>query len=213
MRGRAGFFSFIAKVHGVAKLSASEILATESRHNTFVKLGEELWIRLMLPVGQFTYWTHLIIGVCFYGAIGVWTEVLRRYVLAVETDNANILLAMHSTYPAIIGATAMQLLLNNGQLTYVRAFAQLISTIFFSVAAVSILAANNISEALSFQIALLGNVCAILFWWIANARDEGLKDPANDALTSVGGPVPDEGPDLAPMSGRSVKTALGTVKL
>lgn len=188
-------------------------LAKRERHNTFVDLGKELWDRLSMPVSNFTYWTHLIMGVCFYGAIGVWTEVLRRYVLGAETDNANILLAMHSTYPAIIGATAMQLLLNKEQQTYVRAFAQLVSTIFFSLAAVSILAAGTISQDLSLMMALFGNLCAVMFWWIANARDEGLKDAANNALTPVGGALPEAGPDLTPVSGASIKTAMGKLKL
>lgn len=187
-------------------------MAAKTEHNTFAKLGEELWERLTLPVSNFTYWTHLIMGVCFYGAIGVWTEILRRFVLSAETDNANILLAMHSPYPAIIGATAMQLLLNKEQTTYVRAFAQLVSTVFFSLAAVSILAATTWTAETSLALAIFGNLCAVVFWWIANARDEGLKDGL-DSQDSVGGEVLETGPELVPISGAPVETAMGAVKL
>lgn len=188
------------------------ILTVETTQNTFDELGKELWERLRLPVSNVTYWTHLVMGVCFYGAIGVWTEVLRRFVLDAEASNANILLAMHSTYPAIIGATAMQLLLRKEQKSYLRSFAQLVSTIFFLLAAVCILAAAKWTEQTSFELALFGNLCAVIFWWIANARDEGLQDRL-DSKDSVGGELPELGPELVPTSGAAVKTAMGAVKL
>ena len=169
---------------------------TMTQPNTFAELGKELWARLMMPRFNFTYWTHLLMGVCFYSSIGVWAEVLRRFVLGVETENDNILLAMHVTYPAVIGATAMQLLLNKEQPTYMRAFAQLVSTIFFSLAAVSILAANA-SDQVLLASGLFGNVCALLFWWTANARDEGLKGDV-DPYAPLGGLVSE---DVAPIAG------------
>jgi len=184
-----------------------------SAPNTFFALGAELWSRLRNPSLNFTYWTHLLIGVCFYGAIGIWTEVLRRFLLHTEEGNGNILLAMHTFYPAIIGATAMQLMLNKDAQTYIRSFGQLISTVFFTMAAVCILAANNIDEALSFRLAGVGVLAAVLFWWIANALDEGLKDV--DPTNPMGGQLPGEGARIAdfPTGDTPVETALGAVKL
>lgn len=181
--------------------------------NSFSALGSDLWSRLKTPVLNFTYWTHLLIGVCFYGAIGIWTEVLRRFLLHTEEGNGNVLLAMHTFYPAIIGATAMQLMLNKDAQTYIRSFGQLVSTIFFTMAAVCILAANNIAEVTSFKIAGIGVLAAVLFWWIANALDEGLKDV--DPTNSTGGPLPEKGTRIAdfPTGDAPVETALGAVKL
>jgi hypothetical protein len=178
--------------------------------NTFLVLGNELWRRFRLPLLNFTYWTHLLMGVFFYGAIGVWAELLRHYLLHSEEGNASFLLAMHTTYPAVIGATAMQLMLNRSEELYIRSFAQLISTLFFAVAAVSILAASNIDPGISFNIALVGNLAAALFWWIANALDEGLKDL--DPQDATGGPMPPN-PASGSTGNTPVHTALGEVKL
>jgi small-conductance mechanosensitive channel len=181
--------------------------------NSFSALGADLWNRLTTPLLNFTYWTHLLIGVCFYGAIGVWTEVLRRFLLGAEEGNGNVLLAMHTFYPAIIGATAMQIMLNKDAQTYMRSFGQLVSTVFFIMAAVCILAATNIGESLSFRLAGIGISAAILFWWTANALDEGLKDV--DPANATGGPLPPESERIAdfPTGDAPVETAMGAVKL
>ena len=138
------------------------------RTNSFVLLGKDLWRRLKAPLLNFTYWTHLLIGVCFYGSIGIWAELLRHYLLDAEKGYGSIILAMHATYPAIIGATAMQLLLSNEGQTYMRSFAQLVSTVFFSMAAVCVVAAERIGQPLSFRIGAAGLVASVIFWWIAN---------------------------------------------
>lgn len=182
------------------------------RTNSFVLLAKDLGRRLTAPVLNFTYWTHLIIGVCFYGSIGIWAELLRRYLLNAEAGYGSIILAMHATYPAIIGATGMQLLLNKDEQTYVRSFAQLVSTISFSMAAVCVVAAEKLGEVLSFRIAAAGLVAAVLFWWIANALDEGLKDV--DPSASTGGPLPDPS-DIVPRMAQpeTVTTAMGQIKI
>ena len=182
------------------------------RTNSFVLLGKDLWRRLTTPLLNFTYWTHLLIGVCFYGAIGIWAELMRHYLLGVDSGYGSIILAMHATYPAIIGATAMQILLNKEQQTYVRSFAQLVSTVFFSMAAVCILAADKIGMASSFRLGAVGLISSILFWWIANALDEELKDV--DPSDSTGGPLPESG-DIAPSTGQpeTVGTAMGELTL
>nr|WP_312295497.1 hypothetical protein [Brevundimonas diminuta] len=197
-------------------------LAETRKYNTFKDLGDELWVRLAEPLLNFTYWTHLLVGVCFYGAIGVWAEVVRHFVLGAEEGSSNILLAMHATYPAIIGATAMQLLLNKDQPTYMRAFAQLISTIFFCVAATSILASGRLIHYVSFLLAMTGNLCAILFWWIANARDDGLNDRGDGASDAVGGAISINdatviagggSPVFAGSGDQPIETSLGRVRL
>lgn len=161
---------------------------------------------------NFTYWTHLLIGVCFYGAIGIWAELMRHYLLGTEEGYGSIILAMHATYPAIICATAMQILLNKDQQTYVRSFAQLVSTVFFSMAAVCVVAANKLGQPLSFRLGLFGLASSVLFWWIANALDEGLKDV--DPSDSTGGRLPDPG-KIAPNTGQpeTVTTAMGELTL
>lgn len=165
---------------------------TTTDTDSFSSLGKELKERLKQPLLNFTYWTHLLMGVCFYGAIGVWAEFLRRYVVGAESSNGNLILALHVTYPAIIGATAMQIILNSKQKSYLRAFAQIVSTAFFCLAAVSILA-TFASDGLRFTTGIFGNVCAMLFWWIANAREEGLKDANEvDPNEMVGGSLPEE---------------------
>ena len=165
-----------------------------------------------MPLLNFTYWTHLLIGVCFYGSIGIWAELLRRYLLRAEEGYGNILLAMHATYPAIIGATAMQLLLNKDEETYIRSLAQLVSTVFFTMAAVCVVAADKIGEPFSFRLGIIGLGAAVLFWWVANALDEGLKDV--DPSASTGGPLPAPS-EIAPSTGQpdAVATAMGHIKL
>lgn len=183
-------------------------------HNTFVALLDELIRRLRAPFFNFTYWTHLLIGVFFYGAIGVWTEVVRRYLLHTATTSDNILLAMHTTYPAIIGATAMQLTLNRKEPTYVRSFAYLVSTMFVTMAALSSVAPGTLDKRVSFGLAAVGILSAAAFWWIANALDEDLKDV--DPSAATGGSLPDE-KTIASKYGASdhstVMTPLGEVKL
>lgn len=165
-----------------------------------------------MPLLNFTYWTHLLIGVCFYGAIGIWAELMRHYLLGADGGYSSIILAMHATYPAIICATAMQILLNKDQQTYVRSFAQLVSTIFFSMAAVCIVTADKLDQQVSFSLGLTGLLSSILFWWIANALDEGLKDL--DPSDSTGGPLP-ASDKIAPSTGQleTVPTAMGELTL
>lgn len=182
------------------------------RTNSFIMLGQDLWRRFTTPLLNFTYWTHLLIGVCFYGSIGIWAELMRHYLLGVEESYSSIILAMHATYPAIICATAMQILLNKDQQTYFRSFAQLVSTVFFSMAAVCVVAADRLEQHLSFRLGLLGLISSVIFWWIANALDEGLKDVDPD--NSTGGRLPDPG-QIAPPSAQSdtVPTAMGELTL
>jgi hypothetical protein len=100
------------------------------------------------------------------GGLGIWT--------AVYTENiTNVSSSLYTYFLALTAASALDLVLAEKQLKYVRAVAMLIGMIIVSLAIRMIVHPDGV---VSLACGIVGYVIAIVLWWVANADNPNLSD-------------------------------------
>ena len=154
--------------------------------NSFALLGHELWKRLTLPLGQFTYWTYVITGVVIFGGLGIWMEWVKWYFFNPDgkVTTEGIRLAITTYFPAVGCAAGYQMMLSERQRSYLFSFG-FMATVLFIVCCIFTFLFGLRSPGFGLDLGIGCSVLAILLFWIANAHDKTLQDA--DFEAPVGG--------------------------
>ncbi len=154
--------------------------------NSFALLVRDLWERLCAPVGQFSYWTYVFLGIVVFGGLGIWWE-LGKFIFFDVDGNAGtdgVRLAIITYFPAVGCSAAYQLQLGEKHRSYLRSFGTLAS-VFFMLCCVLAFLVGLKSPSKSLTMAVVCSVLAVVMFWVANAHDKSLQDA--DPEAAVGG--------------------------
>lgn len=158
-------------------------------YNGLKAAGREITRRLKRPASQFTFWVYLLLAVIGLGGLAIWVE-WWRYANAPETNGApppsleGLRLALATVFPAIVGASALELVLNDNKM------ARNLGLVFLAVCfllAVYLLGFGHPSDAFGIGLGIVGCLAAIFVWWVASGLDETFQD-TSDPNDAVGGP-------------------------
>lgn len=141
-------------------------------------LKRELSHRFFSPMGHFTFWVYLIVGVILCGGFGVWYEAIPFYLERPGSSAAGIHTALLTFFPALAGSSALQLLFADGQKP-LKAFSVIYSLVFVALA-VWLGFAKPANPLLSFGGAAIGSTLAVLMWWLTNGIDKAFDDAIDD---------------------------------
>ncbi|OUC13404.1 MAG: hypothetical protein B0A82_17455 [Alkalinema sp. CACIAM 70d] len=127
-----------------------------------------------------TFCVYVLLGVLFFGGLGIWAEVVKYYYFRAPNTGAEAIITSLTTYfPALVGAASLQLMFENRNSKPLLAFAVLCLCV---LGAIAIWLAIDPSAFYS----VVSCVAAIWIWWIANARAEAFRDDL-DIDTPLGG--------------------------
>jgi hypothetical protein len=141
--------------------------------NSFVLLGQYLWVRIVAPLDQFSFWAYLVVAIVGTGALGVWVELIRYLDNQSAKQIDALITAIFTFFPALACASSMQLVFGPLE-KHVRSFA------IVSMALLTLLGVVNLMGRLGHTSAIIFGVLACFFsiflWWIANALNTELRD-------------------------------------
>ncbi len=163
--------------------------ATTIAQSEWSNLFKELARRTIEPWQSVPFVIFAIVGALILGGLGIWTE-LTKIALA-ETphvDLANLLTAITTFFPALVGSAALQLIFAavNKQDKAMSAFASIVLFVFF-IAAILISLFSTRQPAYCVAIGSIISFGAVWFWWITNGDDPLYRKISPDAPT--GGPT------------------------
>lgn len=144
-------------------------------------LKRELGHRFFSPMGHFTFWVYLLVGVIFFGGFGFWYEALPLMLERPGSTSAGVFTAMLTFFPALAGSSALQLLFADGEKP-LKAFSVFYSFVLIALA-VWLGFARPTTEWLSFTVASIGSVLAIVMWWLTSGVDPAFDDAIDDRKT------------------------------
>lgn len=158
-----------------------------SKKGSFSVFGRELSARLRAPADSMVYWTYMIIGGVFCGGFGVLLAVYEAIVMSPCSNWEAVKTGLVTYAPALAGAAAVQMLLDQEEQPHFRALA-LLSAIF--VVAFCWIASDSRVEGVVTQfLAAIATLIALLLFWLASAENVRLNPSVNDS--SMGGPIPE----------------------
>lgn len=178
--------------HSLLALAGAEALRegslakfTETDIGDWRYLGRELKRLTLEPVDKFPFVVHVVLAIVIFGALGVWVEVLKIVISTQPADFSGLITAIITFFPALIGSTALQLILSSASKNdkIVISFGLLVLCVF--VAAAILLPFFSTRHPLRvLTLGVICSVCAIWVWWITNADDQTyMKMPRADAAT------------------------------
>jgi hypothetical protein len=157
--------------------------------NGFAFLGREVKRRFTEPVGRVNFWGYLFLAIILLGGLPIYIEAFRLK-LGIVSDAEGVILALFTVFPAIMGASAVQLVLDRDN-SPIR-MAGLTSLIICTVATVIFISdVLKLSDTFSIVSGIFFCVLAVLIWWIANGLDPIFQDTIRTD-DSVGGDVNQE---------------------
>lgn len=140
--------------------------------------------RLKTPIGQWSFWIVLILGIIVIGYLAVWIEVshVNHFVPTKERrapDLEPLRLAYATAMLAVAAPCVAQLVLAMNKMAGLVAL-----VIAFAVAALAYRVSASASDLCTVHIyGVPGLLIAVLSWWLANGEDELFQD-----RTTPGGP-------------------------
>ncbi|MDK1389671.1 hypothetical protein QN224_30370 [Sinorhizobium sp. 8-89] len=144
-------------------------------------LKRELSHRFLTPMGHFTFWVYLFVGIVFFGGFGVWYEVIPFWFSRPGSTSAGIYTALLTFFPALAGSSALQLLFAEGQKP-LKAFSVAYAVVFIALA-VWLGFAKPSNPIIAFTGATIGALLAILMWWLTSGNDPAFNDAIDDRST------------------------------
>lgn len=144
-------------------------------------LGKDLENRFTYPQQSFTFYAQLFVTVIGCGGAGIW------WTIHVDGLHAESLAAALLTYfPALVAASAIDFIQDDKK--YLRMFGLTVGIILGALFLISV----TRSPGWQLWWALMGTICSILFWWLANGEKDWVKDnvPAASAGGDVNKPLP-----------------------
>ncbi len=167
-------------------------MTTESkiRMRHWVALGKELSIRAVEPFEYPTFIFFFIAIVIGVGGIGTWVELYR---LAkppeVPDSHDGLATSLITFFFALVGTSCTQLIIEESESKALRALGQLVLVLAF-VGAAALAAVGMISGQAGVLPWTIASLFALLVWWIANAKNPGLRDPDTPTGGSVSKKLP-----------------------
>jgi hypothetical protein len=150
-------------------------------------------------VSELPFVIYVFLGIILFGGLGIWTELLK-YILADKPDVAGLITAIMTFFPALVGATSIQLILAASEDKVMISFALLILCCFLT-AAILLPFFSSAHPTAVLAIAALLSLGAVWVWWFTNSEDPTYrKKPQTDA--AAGGSV--EKPVSGDLSGFQV---------
>ena len=156
--------------------------------NTGTQLDDHPWSligsRLKTPIGQWSFWIVLILGIIVIGYLAVWIEVshVNHFEPTKERrapDLEPLRLAYATAMLAVAAPCVAQLVLAMNKMAGLVAL-----VIAFAVAALAYRVSASASDLSTVHIyGVPGLLIAVLSWWLANGEDELFQD-----RTTPGGP-------------------------
>lgn len=160
--------------------------SSSREESDWVYLGRELRRRTIEPFGHVPFVFYLLIAVIFFGALGIWVELVKIGLtepqavqaegppgtVPASIDLGSLITAVITYFPALIGSAALQFALAQVNRTdkILITFA-LFMLIAFSIAAVLLSILSKAHGGPVLTVGLLFCVGAIWVWVIANADD------------------------------------------
>ena len=152
--------------------------------NSFVDFGDYVQTQLSIPLGQLSFWAFLVLAILGAGGYGVWVE-LYRWNSGITHDLSGVVLAFFTYYPALVGASIVQLIFHDQK--YVRSGFFFIGVLIFLITFFCFPASGEASK-VDLVLGSVLSIVSIIIWWIANGNEAFLHDhPAPSA--STGGDV------------------------
>jgi hypothetical protein len=144
---------------------------------------DDLKRRWRQPFNHATFCFYFASSVLFIGSIGIWLEF--AFLAHSEwNDSTNLKSALATFFPALIGSTCLQLLLQN-TLKALKAFSIAFMLFFFAIGGWLILD-RDLSSWIAFPVGLGSTLASLWYWWIANADNADFYDD-QPPTASVGG--------------------------
>ncbi len=144
-------------------------------------LQRELGRRFFGPMGHFTFWVYLIVGIVGFAGFGFWYEALPLMLSRPGSSSAGVFTAMLTFFPALAGSSVLQLLFADGEKP-LKAFSVIYSAILIALAVWLGFARPN-AEWLAYAVATLGCLLAVLMWWLTSGEDPAFNDALDDRTT------------------------------
>lgn len=166
-------------------VSNSSTEADVSPINGWLHLRRQLTKRSITPWRHVRFTTNFLLGVATFGGIGFWVELGRYINSPSESGQEAMLTALLTLIPALVGATALQLVFEKEDDRPLQAFGIFFGFFICLAAGIAILC-KLVPGPLSFVFAGGGCLLALWFWAIANANNVALHDQINPDAT-VGG--------------------------
>jgi len=147
--------------------------------NSLYALKKDLGQRFRYPLRSFTFYAQLGITVVGCGGAGIWytiyTDGLRVQSLAA---------ALLTYFPPLVAASTVDFI-QEKQKPYLRMFG---FSVGVALAGIFLFAVCHSPE-LKLSCGLIGTLCSLIFWWLANGEKDWVKD--NPANAATGGNVQD----------------------
>lgn len=169
-------------------VSDSSADADVSPVNGWFRLRRQLVKRSITPWRHVRFTTNFLVGVATFGGIGFWVELGRYFNAPTESGQEAMLTALLTLIPALVGATALQLVFEKEDDRPLQAFGIFFGFFICLAAGVAILCKMTPGMA-SFLLAGAGCLLALWFWAIANANNGALHDQINPDATVGGKPT------------------------
>lgn len=168
----------------VAYFLADVMDELEQELSGFAFLKEEIGKRLKAPVKHTNFWGYLFLAIFVLGGLSVYIEWFR-YGAGKTQNSEGIVLALFTVFPAIMGASAVQLVLDKDNSP--TRMAGLIS-LFLCALLTFVFTADpfEISKTIAVICGIVCCLIAVLVWWIANGEEEIFRDTIKP-YASMGG--------------------------
>lgn len=157
----------------------------DAKYNGFSAEWALVCERLRKPVRELTFWLYLIVAVAGFGGLAIWIEWWRYLHEVPQPPLSNLRLALATVFPAVLGASALELILGENKLLRGIGIAFLA---FFLVLAFYILGFGDMSDEKAIFLGAVGCLGGILVWWISNGLDELFQDRVDPSNASGGDP-------------------------
>lgn len=162
-------------------------------YNGLKAAGQEVARRLKKPMSQITFWIYLALAVIGLGGLAIWVELWRHFHPTITKADPHssldsLKLALATVFPAVVGASALELVLNEDKM------ARNLGLVFLSMCAllaVYLLGFGNPSDEIAIALGALGCVGAIFVWWIASGLDDIFQDRPGPGDAVGGDPTRD----------------------
>lgn len=134
---------------------------------------DDLKRRWRQPFNHASFCLYFGISILLIGYLGIWLE-FGMLVHSDWKDSTNLRSALATFFPALIGSTCIQLLVQN-TLKALKLFSIGFMIVFFAISA-WLIADSGLSSWIAFPVGLLSTLASLWYWWIANADNADFFD-------------------------------------
>lgn len=155
----------------------------EEESNGFVCMADYLAESWRMGRKLLNLWVYFGVGVMGLGGLGIWIAIA---IVIWDFRLPDILVALNSFTPAIVGASCLDYIFGTDRKKFLVGFAIAVTFLSFAFVIISFLCKNH--TFMSYCLASLAALLALLLWWIDNARNPKLKNEV-DFTDAMGGDV------------------------